>query len=123
MTEVKPKQGDLRVYWIPQVPMKGFEVEVESVTEAVKIMDVLANYDLFQFENKVKPDYCNMGILQKYEEEEGEGEWLDWDLDVETTIRGVRYWESFDNAKDFIRFLEEVELTEQEIYEAIKGGE
>lgn len=37
-------------------------------------MDVLAEYDLFQFENKVKPDYSNMGGLLMFED----GEWVDW---------------------------------------------
>ena len=69
----------LRVWWIPQIPMKAFYVDVSSVEEGVKIMDVLAYYDLFQFEHRVKPDYCNAGGLQMLEE----GEWVDW-CDEET---------------------------------------
>lgn len=64
----------LKVWWVPQVPMEAFEVEVASVEEGIKVMDVLANYDLFQFENRVKPDYCNMGGLLMFED----GEWVDW---------------------------------------------
>lgn len=37
----------LKVWWIPQVPMKPYEVVVSNVAEAVKIMDVLAGYDAF----------------------------------------------------------------------------
>lgn len=69
----------LKVWWIPQVPMKAFEIPVSSVREAAKIMNVLADYDLFQFENNVKPDYCNTGGLQIFED----GEWVDWE-DPET---------------------------------------
>ena len=55
----------LRIWHIPQVPMRAFHVEVETLKEAIKILDILANYDLFQFENQVKPDYCNAQGLQE----------------------------------------------------------
>ncbi|MEF2965057.1 hypothetical protein V3851_04370 [Paenibacillus sp. M1] len=66
----------LRVWWIPQIPMKSFNVDVESVEEAEKILNVLADYDLFQYENRVKGDYANAGGLQYWDEEENE--WLEW---------------------------------------------
>lgn len=68
------KNGDLRVWWVPQVPMKSFTVEVKSVVEAKLILNTLAEYDLFQLENNVKPDYSNAGGLSVYEN----GEWVDW---------------------------------------------
>ena len=70
----QPKNGDLKVWWIPQVPMKAFEVKVESVKQARFLLDVLANYDLFQFKAHVKGDYSNAGGLCIYED----GEWNDW---------------------------------------------
>lgn len=73
------KAGDLRVWWVPQVPLKSFLVPVSSVEEAAKVMNVLADYDIFQFENKVKGDYCNAGGLQVFDD----GEWMDW-FDEET---------------------------------------
>jgi hypothetical protein len=72
---VEPQLGDLQVWWIPQVPMKPFIVPVGSLDQAMKIMDVLAEYDMFQFKNKVKPDYANAGGLSVFED----GEWLDWE--------------------------------------------
>lgn len=74
----------LSVWWIPQVPMKSFMVEVFSVAEGVRIMDILARYDAFQFENNIKPDYCNAGGLSEWcdDLEEGPG-WIDW-CDEET---------------------------------------
>jgi len=75
----KENKKKLRVAHLPQVPCKPFHVEVETIEEAKKIFDVLANYDLFQFHNRIKPDYCNATFLQTYNEEEGE--WLDWDDD------------------------------------------
>ena len=47
----------LRVWWMPQVPMeKSFRVNVGTPKEAKKILEILANYDLYQLENNIKPD-------------------------------------------------------------------
>lgn len=73
------KAGDLRVWWIPQIPMKAFVVPVTDIDQAKFLLGVLANYDLFQFENRVKGDYCNAGGLSVFED----GEWVDW-CDEET---------------------------------------
>ena len=86
--ENQPKPGTLCVWWIPQVPGKAFEVEVASVEEGVKLMRVLANYDLFQFENRIKPDFCNAGGLNVWDaDSDGEGNpgWVSW-YDHETGI-------------------------------------
>jgi len=64
----------LRVWWIPQVPMDPFHVEVKSVDEAVRTLRMLADYDIFQYENRVKPDYSNAGGLEVFED----GEWEEW---------------------------------------------
>lgn len=73
------QEGDLRVWWIPQMPMEAFYVPVESLAQAKWLLSVLADYDAFQFENCIKPDYCNAGGLQVRED----GSWLDW-MDPET---------------------------------------
>lgn len=67
-------KGDLKVWWIPQVPGKPFEVSVSSVAEGAKLVKVLADYDLFQYKNKIKPDYCNAGGLVEFDGEY----WSDW---------------------------------------------
>lgn len=67
----KPK---LRVWHIPQVPGKAFHVDVESPAEAAKILEVLAEYDLFQFKCNIKPDYCNAGGLTVKEGDD----WVTW---------------------------------------------
>jgi hypothetical protein len=64
----------LRVWWIPQVPGKPMYVEVQNLVEAKLLLDTLANYDLFQYKNNIKPDYCNAGGLQVFED----NEWIDW---------------------------------------------
>ncbi len=91
-----------RVWHIPQIPMKSFKVEVESVEEGVRLMDALANYDLFQYENNIKPDYCNMNGLQMWDESltdedmrdmELSDKWVDW------------YNDEFDDPRDYIESL------------------
>jgi hypothetical protein len=72
----EPKVGDLKVWWIPQVPMKPFEVPVPNLLTGKHLMDALAEYDFFQLENRIKPDFSNAGGLMMYEgEDEG---WCDW---------------------------------------------
>jgi hypothetical protein len=69
-----PVIGQLRVWWIPQVPMKPFHRDVDNVKSAKLLLDTLAQYDIFQFANRIKPDYCNAGGLEVF----GEEGWEDW---------------------------------------------
>jgi hypothetical protein len=71
----------LKVLHIPQVPGKAFEVSVDSVVQGVRVMKLLAKYDAFQYENNIKPDYCNASFLVMWDEENQE--WEDW-YDEET---------------------------------------
>ena len=80
----------LRVWWMPQIPMKSFYIPVNSVEEGKKVLDMLAAYDLFQLQNNVKPDFCNTGGLQILDEEEND--WCDWYLETEDD-----YYESVDD--------------------------
>lgn len=73
------KDGDLRVWWIPQIPMESFYVSVDTVHEGVKVMGILAKYDMFQLENNIKPDYANAGGLEIFED----GEWCDWYIECD----------------------------------------
>ena len=87
----KTEPIQLRVIWVPQVPMKPFIVPVESLREAAKILDVLSCYDLFQYENKVKPDYTNMGSLEVFDSNDTtdspDGSWVNWcDPDTDYSI-------------------------------------
>ena len=73
------KTGDLKVWWIPQIPGKPFEVEVPTLDEGRRLCAVLAAYDLFQYRNRIKPDYSNAGGVVVFNED---GEWED-DVDEE----------------------------------------
>ena len=91
MTHNKKKiqEGQLRIWHIPQVPMKAFYVDVQSESEAMKILNTLWDYDCFQFENKIKPDYSNASGLEIYEDKE----WCEWNNndgdDICEIMRGV----------------------------------
>ena len=56
--------------------MKAFEVYSDDLDYLVKLEDVLAQYDAFQFENDIKPDYSNMTFIQSKDDD---GEWGDLD--------------------------------------------
>ena len=71
----------LRVWWVPQVPMPAFRQEVETILEAKLLLNTLAMYDRFQYENNVKPDYCSAGGLEEFDPEDDE--WIEW-FDPET---------------------------------------
>jgi hypothetical protein len=78
----KPKPGDLRIWWVPQVPMKAFRVNVPDIKTAKLMLDAFAQYDLFQLAHKVKPDFCNAGGLECFSQD-GDNEWCEW-YDEET---------------------------------------
>ena len=66
-----------KVWHIPQIPMKAFEVEVPDAATGRLLSSALCDYDLFQFENRIKPDYANAsGVVWKCDERTG-GEWED----------------------------------------------
>ena len=73
---------DARVWWIPQVPSKPFHVSVDTTEKAMMILDTLAEYDLFQLANNIKPDYSNMGGLEVLEG----GEWSEYHDDEDRDI-------------------------------------
>ena len=91
----------LRVWWIPQVPGSPFYADVTSVQEGVLLMNTLARYDMFQYENNIKPDYANAGGLQEFDTEDKTdgplGSWNDWFFE-----EGAEY---FDDPEDYLEWL------------------
>lgn len=67
-------EGSLRVWHIPQVPMQPFYISVDSIKQARLVLDTLARYDQFQYDNRVKPDYASAQGLEVFEG----GEWCEW---------------------------------------------
>ena len=94
MNKDRYKKGQLRVWWIPQVPMRAFYVLVDTLAEAQLLVETLAMYDAFQYSNAIKPDYSNVGGVQEWQpdydpNEDGEY-WSDW------------YSEDGDDFKEFV---------------------
>jgi len=75
LANAEPKEGDLQVWHIPQIPGKSFLVAVKTPEEAKRVLDILAEYDLFQYAARIKPDYSNAGGLTVFES----GEWVEWE--------------------------------------------
>ena len=68
------ENGDLRVWHIPQIPGKPFEVPVRTPEEGWRLIETLALYDAFQLAHKIKSDYSNASGLSVFRD----GEWADW---------------------------------------------
>ena len=77
LVAVEEAVQQLRVYHNCQVgAVPNFYIEVSSIEEAWLIMNILWEYDEFQFNNNVKPDYCNITGLEVFNEEEKD--WEEW---------------------------------------------
>ncbi len=72
--KVQPKEGDLMLLHFPQVPCEPFRIPVKDIQEAARLYDVLASYDLFQYDHNIKPNYSNVICLNVFED----GEWCSW---------------------------------------------
>lgn len=101
----------LRVWHIPQVPGKPFYVYTDDIRKAEKIMDILTAYDLFQLENRIKPDFANMNGVQMLDEEEQE--WIDWDIETED------YY--FDSVDEYLFEDEELNKFSDELFGQLMG--
>ena len=77
----------MKVWWKPQVPCSSFEVPVSTIEEAKLLLRTLAEYDAFQFEHRIKPDYCNAGGLIVWDETEKD--WMNWESDEGESIDDV----------------------------------
>jgi len=67
--------GDLRVVYIPQVPMKAYVVELPSgytLEQAKVVLDAVVGLSIFEFENKVKPDYSDCSAIERWELDSGD---------------------------------------------------
>ena len=105
----------LRVWWIPQVGIEEtFYVPVNTAEEGKKLLDTLAAYDAFQLQNNVKSDYCNVGGLQMFDEEEGE--WCDWYVESDDF-----YYDDLDEycESEDCKQMEELEKFKEEVFEQI----
>lgn len=88
----------LRLIHIPQLGARAeIIIEVESLEEALRVSEILAYYDLMQYEKKIKSDYTNMTLLEMYKD----GEWTTY------------YNECFEDFDDIKCYDKEYELKEK----------
>lgn len=87
----------LRLVHYPQIPCEPYIVHVDSLQEAHKIMNVIANYDLFLLEHNHRPDFSNAIVLETFDVDENE--WVDW-YDDETGIADIDEYFEFINTDD-----------------------
>lgn len=71
----------LRVWHNPQIPGPFFYVPISDLQTGVTLLNILAAYDKFQFDNRIKPDYASVNGIEMFQD----GEWQDW-YDDETGI-------------------------------------
>ncbi len=82
-------KAEFRAWWVPQIPMPAFIYPVPDIQAGKMLCDALAEYDIFQFENKVKPDYCNAGGLSWRHPVHTQGEWEDFDPEDEDEVAEI----------------------------------
>ena len=86
------KKNEYRVWWVPQVgKSNAFYIPVETPEQGKQIINILSAYDCFQYNQRVKSDYCNTGGLEIWDEEYG---WVDW------------YYEDDDGVFDLNEFID-----------------
>lgn len=82
--------------------MDAFHYSVADYATGTVLCDALGRYDAFQFENSIKPDYCNMGGVEWKHPVLTEGEWwtLDEDEAEELGFPGAREASTTDGSSD-----------------------
>lgn len=83
-TNAEPKEGDLRIWHIPNPPRRPFNRLVKSLEEAKDVLNILADYDNYIGDPLI---WANAQGLEKFEG----GEWLEWhnedDFDIAQVLR------------------------------------
>lgn len=103
------KKRIMRVWHIPQIPGKPFYIPVKNEKEAKKFLDALEGYDIFQFNNNVKPNFCNASGVEVFDEETNE--WCDWYIETQDD-----YFEDID---EFLENDEVIQKFTEEIFSQV----
>lgn len=68
-----------KAWYIPQIPMKAFEVERDTAAEAKAALDLITDFSIFEYDNKIKPDYADVGGVMEWDD--AESDWIDYEPD------------------------------------------
>lgn len=81
--------GDLKVWYIPQVPMKAYEVNIPRrvgttdsayLEQAAFVLEAIVGLSIFEFENRVKPDYSDAAGIARFDEEWEDVDEEEWEI-------------------------------------------
>lgn len=75
-----------KVWYIPQVPMKAFEHVVDDLKTAENVLSAIYEFSAFEYENKVKPDYADMGGIAEWNTTDKSWEDVDGDRLTDPTL-------------------------------------
>lgn len=75
--ELPSKAERFRAVYVPQVPMHALTVEVTSLEQAVVALESITALSIFEFKNRVKPDYSDFGTIERWDDEEQDWEDVD----------------------------------------------
>lgn len=64
-----------KIWYIHQLGAPAYEREVASPDVGQEILDAIYDVALYQFENGMIPDYCNMGGVMYLDDD---GDWVDY---------------------------------------------
>lgn len=68
------------MWHIPQIPGKPFRRNVDDLRAAAELIYTLWQYDDFQYQNDIKPDYSSASGLEVFNPSDPEG-WSEWHSD------------------------------------------
>lgn len=74
MTTENEMGSKLKVWHIPNILGDPFEYPCESIGQAKKLLDVLAEYDLFLMDKGLRSDYSNASGVEQF----NDGAWEEW---------------------------------------------
>jgi len=70
-----------KAWYIPQVPMQAFEREFSDLATAKVVLNAIIDFSIFEFKNRVKPDYSDAAGIAVWDGEDWEdlddSEWSD----------------------------------------------
>lgn len=89
MDHIFPPETEFRVWHIPQVPGEPFLYPVDGLNTGKMILDILAKYDLFQLEHRIKPDFANVNGISFRHPVHTNNEWWNIDPDDEDEVADI----------------------------------
>lgn len=59
-----------RMWYMPQVPSRTFEREFDTLLEATRALSMIIDYSIFEYENRIKPDYADAAGVVYWDDED-----------------------------------------------------